>query len=143
MSEGVTSALPVIVVAAVCIEGPRVLLTQRPAGLHLAGAWEFPGGKLEPGESPEEALAREMREECGVEVEVGDALDVTFWRYPKKNVLLLFYRTRIVEGAVQHLGVSDHAWVARDALDRYTFPPADERVLDRIKALLEAAERAQ
>ena len=115
MSEVVTPALPVIVVAAVCIEGARVLLTQRPAGLHLAGSWEFPGGKLEPGESPEEALAREIREECGVEIEVGDALDVTYWRYPKKSGLLLFYRVRITRGEVQHIGVSDHAWVTRDA----------------------------
>ena len=134
------AGLPVIVAAAVCIDGARVLLTKRPSGTHLAGAWEFPGGKLEPGESPEEALAREMREECGVEVEVGAALDVTFWRYPKKNVLLLFYRTTITGGAVQHLGVEDHAWVTRDALDDYTFPPADVGVLTRLRALLAEAE---
>lgn len=130
---------PVIVVAAVCIEGDRVLLTQRPSGTHLAGAWEFPGGKLEPGEAPEEALAREMREECGVEVEVGEVLDVTFWRYPRKDVLLLFYRARIAAGAVQDLGVAAHTWAARDELDGYEFPPADVRVLGRIRALLAGA----
>lgn len=134
-------SLPVIVVAAVCFDGARVLLTQRPAGTHLEGTWEFPGGKLEPGESPEEALAREMREECGVEIEVGESLDVTHWRYPKKSVLLLFYRARITSGEVRHLGVAAHAWVTREALDGYTFPPADERVLGRIRAALEAAER--
>lgn len=136
-----SASMPVIVVAAVCFDGARVLLTQRPAGTHLAGAWEFPGGKLEAGESPEEALAREMREECGVEVEVGDALDVTFWRYPTKSVLLLFYRARIVAGEVRHLGVAAHVWATRDELGAYTFPPADERVLGRIRAELEAAAR--
>lgn len=135
MSAG-DAALPLIVVAAVCIDGARVLLTQRPTGTHLAGAWEFPGGKLEPGESPEEALAREMREECGVEVEVGEVLDVTFWRYPRKNVLLLFHAARIVEGPVRDLGVAAHVWATREALDGYAFPPADERVLARIKAML-------
>ncbi len=138
MSEETVAALPVIVVAAVCLDGDRVLLTRRPSGTHLAGAWEFPGGKLEPGESPEEAVVRELREECGVTVEVGPCLDVTFWRYPRKNVLLLFYRARIFEGAVQHLGVDAHAWVTAGELDGYTFPPADERVLHTIRALLTA-----
>jgi len=132
MSEG----LPVLVVAAVCIDGDRVLLTQRPAGTHLAGAWEFPGGKMEPGESPEEALVREMREECGVEVAVGEALDVTYWRYPTKSVLLLFYEARITEGEVRHLGVAAHTWATRGELERYEFPPADERVLGRIRERL-------
>ena len=139
MSE---ATLPVLVVAAVCFEGARVLLTQRPAGTHLAGHWEFPGGKMEPGESPEEALAREMREECGVEVAVGSALDVTWWRYPAKSVLLLFYEARITAGEVRHLGVAAHTWATRAELDRYTFPPADERVLDRIRARLAALEGA-
>lgn len=129
-----------IVAAGVIYRDGKVLLTKRLSKGHLADMWELPGGKLEPGESPEEALAREMREECGVEVEVGEALDVTFWRYPKKNVLLLFYRTTITGGAVQHLGVEDHAWVTRDALDGYTFPPADVGVLTRLRALLAEAE---
>lgn len=133
-------ALPVLVVAAVCIEGDRVLLTQRPSGTHLAGKWEFPGGKMEPGEAPDEALVREMREECGVVVEVGEALDVTYWRYPRKSVLLLFYRARIVEGAVQHVSVAGHVWATADALDGYDLPPADARIVARVKALLTAAQ---
>lgn len=136
------AAMPVLVVAAVCFEGARVLLTQRPAGTHLAGHWEFPGGKMEPGESPEEALVREMREECGVEVAVGPVLDVTHWRYPTKSVLLLFYEARITAGEVQHLGVAAHTWATRAELDDHTFPPADVRVLGRIRERLAAAEGA-
>lgn len=126
----------VTVAAAVVIEGGRVLLTRRPGGTHLAGHWEFPGGKLEPDESPEEALARELREEIGVEVEVGEVLDVTFWRYPSKSVLLLFYRTRITGGELRDLQVAGHVWATAAALDSYTFPPADVRVLGRVREIL-------
>lgn len=126
---------PLVVAAAVVIRDRRVLLTRRAEGQHLAGMWEFPGGKLEDGESPEEALARECREECGIELEVAEILDVTHHRYPEKDVLLLFYRCELRAGEVRHLQVADHAWVAPDDLDDYPLPPADERVVARIRAL--------
>jgi 8-oxo-dGTP diphosphatase len=125
-----------IVSAAVVVRDHRVLLTQRPGGTHLENLWEFPGGKVEEGESPADALVRELREEIGVEARVDDILDVTFWRYPKRDVLLLFYRTTLVSGSIQHLGVAAHQWVALDELDRYAMPPADVPVLAKIRALL-------
>jgi 8-oxo-dGTP diphosphatase len=127
--------VPTIVAAAVVIESGRVLLTRRAEGQHLAGLWEFPGGKLEHGESPEQALVRECREECGIEIKVAEILDVTFHRYPEKDVLLLFYRCSLVSGEVRHLQVADHAWVAPKELDRYELPPADEQVVARIQTL--------
>lgn len=127
--------MPVIVVAAVIIENGRVLLTRRTDAQHLAGMWEFPGGKLEDGESPEEALARECREECGIEVDVGEVLDVTHHRYPEKDVLLLFYRCALQSGEVRDLQVAAHAWVAPSNLGRYDLPPADRRVVARIQRL--------
>ena len=126
---------PVIVAAAVIIRDGRVLLTRRGEGQHLAGMWEFPGVKLEAGESPEEALLRECQEECGIEVEVAEILEVTHHRYPEKEVLLLFYRCELRAGEVRHLQVADHAWVAPRDLDDYPLPPADERVVARIRAL--------
>ena len=126
---------PVVVAAAVVLRDGLVLLTRRAEGQHLAGLWEFPGGKLEEGESPEQALARECREECAIEVEVVEILDVTHHRYPEKDVLLLFYRCEWVSGDVQHLQVADHAWVAPAEIDAYPLPPADERVVARIKAM--------
>ena len=126
---------PIVVAAAVVMRAGRVLLTRRAEGQHLAGMWEFPGGKLEAGESPEEALVRECREECGIEVEVNDILEVTHHKYPEKDVLLLFYRCRLRAGEVRHLQVADHAWVTPPELDRYPLPPADERVVARIQAL--------
>src|SRR5215471_12269213 len=84
----------IIVSAGVVIEHGRVLLTQRKAGTHLAGAWEFPGGKVEPGEDPRDALVRELAEELGIDVTSGEILDVTFHRYPERAVLLLFFAAR-------------------------------------------------
>jgi 8-oxo-dGTP diphosphatase len=126
---------PVVVAAAVIIREGRVLLTRRAEGQHLAGLWEFPGGKLEQGESPEEALARECREECGIEIAVSEILEVTHHRYPEKEVLLLFYRCELRSGEVKHLQVADHAWVAPADLRDYPLPPADEGVVSRIQAL--------
>src|SRR5712671_345295 len=84
----------IVVSAAVLIEGGRVLLSQRKAGTHLAGAWEFPGGKILPGEDPRDALSRELREELGIETTTGEIVDVTFHRYAERAVLLLFYLSR-------------------------------------------------
>lgn len=127
--------MTVVVAAAVVVRDGHVLLTRRAEGQHLAGMWEFPGGKLEDGESPEKALVRECLEECGIEVEVGEILEVTHHRYPETAVLLLFYRCSLRVGEVLHLQVADHAWVAPRDLDSYPLPPADERVVSRIKAL--------
>ena len=125
----------VVVAAAVIIRDGRVLLTRRAEGQHLEGLWEFPGGKLEDGESPEEALARECEEECGIEIAIGEILEVTHHRYPEKDVLLLFYRCELRAGEVRHRQVADHAWVTPADLDRYPLPPADEAVVARIQAL--------
>jgi 8-oxo-dGTP diphosphatase len=124
----------VIVAAAVVRDGERLLLTRRPSGAHLEGLWEFPGGKLEEGESPEVALARECLEECGIDVVVEDVLDVAYHRYPKKDVLLLFYACRLgARREIRHLEVVDHAWVLPSELDRYELPPPDARLVDKLR----------
>lgn len=131
-----TEKKTVIVAAAVIVADGRVLLTQRPAGTHLSGTWEFPGGKLEPEEHPEDALVREIREEIGVGIVVDGIFDVAFWPYPTRNVLLLFYRARIVSGEVADLGVAAHAWVTAEGLQGYEFPPADVRVVEKVRIAL-------
>lgn len=127
--------MPVVVAAAVLIRRGRVLLTRRAEGQHLAGMWEFPGGKLEQGESPEAALARECLEECGIEIDVGEILDVTHHRYREKDVLLLFYRCVLRAGEVQNLQVAEHVWVTPEELDGYSLPPADLGVVAKIQSL--------
>ena len=124
--------MPVVVAAGVVFKGARVLLTRRGEGRHLAGLWEFPGGKLEEGEAPEQTVVRECREECGIEVEVEDILEVTYHRYPERDVLLLFYRCRWVDGEVRHREIADHRWVHPSELTGYALPPADEPVVQRI-----------
>lgn len=126
--------MTVIVAAAVVIRDGRILLTRRMEGAHLAGMWELPGGKVEEGEDPEAAVAREVREECGIELVVGDVLEVAFHRYPGKDVLLLFYECTIARGEVAHLGVADHAWVLPGELRRYPLPPPDERLVRKLEA---------
>jgi 8-oxo-dGTP diphosphatase len=116
----------------------RVLLTQRKRGTHLAGAWEFPGGKVEPDEDPRDALARELAEEIGVTVTVGDIVEVTFHRYPSKSVLLLFYEARLSPGSPEPraLDVAAVKWAAAEDLRDELFPPADVAVLAKVRARL-------
>ncbi|AKT36658.1 8-oxo-dGTP diphosphatase MutT [Chondromyces crocatus] len=144
-SELVTpaGATTVLVAAAILIEDGRVLLTQRKRGAHLEGAWEFPGGKVEPGEDPRDALARELREEVGIDAAVGDIVEVTFHRYPMKAVLLLFYRATRCTGSPEPraLDVADVRWAAAEALREDEFPPADIVVLSKVRKLLASAAR--
>src|SRR5438552_1892129 len=123
----------ILVAAGILIETGKVLLTQRKRGTHLADSWEFPGGKVEAGEDPKDALVRELREELGIEVLVGDVVCVTFHRYDDagKAVLLLFYEvTRTPESPDPcALDVAGMRWSSKEGLDPATFPPADVEVL--------------
>lgn len=125
--------MTVLVAAAVVEEGGRFLLTKRLEDAHLAGQWEFPGGKVEPDEDPREAVARECLEECEIEVDVGEILEVVFHRFEHESVLLLFYRCTLISGEVAHLGVADHAWVRVEELADYDLPPADAPVIARLR----------
>jgi 8-oxo-dGTP diphosphatase len=133
----------VIVSAGVVLEKGRVLLTQRKVGAHLEGLWEFPGGKVEPGEDPRDALIRELREELGISVNVGEAVDVTFHKYEDadKTVLLLFFdATRAVDSAEPAaLDVAAFKWASVSDLDALTFPPADGPIVTKVKARLAAS----
>jgi 8-oxo-dGTP diphosphatase len=127
-----------LVSAAIVIEGGRVLLTQRKAGTHLAGAWEFPGGKVLAGEDPRHALVRELREELGIDTVAGDVMEVTFHRYPERAVLLLFYRAERTAGSPEPraLDVAAFRWAHADELDEASFPPADVAILRKVRPQL-------
>jgi 8-oxo-dGTP diphosphatase len=132
----------VLVAAAVLLESGRVLLTQRKVGAHLEGKWEFPGGKIEPGEDPRDALRRELKEELGIETTVGEIVDVTFHRYEEadKAVLLLFFLASRTPSSPEPraLDVAAFDWAAREKLDPALFPPADVAVLAKVRKLLGA-----
>ncbi len=121
------------VVAALVWRDGRLLVTQRPAGAHLAGTWEFPGGKIEAGESAEAALAREVREEIELEIEVGALRHELVHAYPEKTVRLHFFDCRWVGGEARHVGVADHRWIERRELRTLDFPPADQRLLAELE----------
>ncbi|MFA6546926.1 MAG: (deoxy)nucleoside triphosphate pyrophosphohydrolase, partial [Limisphaerales bacterium] len=93
----------------------RLLITRRPAGGHLAGLWEFPGGKREPGESFEECLRRELHEELGVDVLVHDEIERITHSYPEKSVHLRFFRCTLAEASPEPraIGCQAMAWVTR------------------------------
>lgn len=110
----------------------RILIARRHAGSHLGGLWEFPGGKRRPGETPEAALVREIREELDAAVTVGELLDDVEWAYPEKIVRLLFFRCSLDDEPRAAEG-QEIAWVAPADLDRYEFPPADEGLVARLR----------
>ncbi len=130
--------MTILVAAAVVIERGRVLLTQRKRGSHLEGLWEFPGGKVEDGEDPRDALVRELREELGVDADVGDIVEVTFHRYETKSVLLLFYAASLRAGSPEPraIDVAAFEWADASGLDPARFPPADVSVLAKVRARL-------
>ena len=111
----------------------QVLITQRRAGDHLGGLWEFPGGKRHQGESYEDCLHRELREELGIEVEVGERFAVVSHDYPEKRVHLEFFLCRWHRHEPRAIGCADFAWVNREQLADYKFPAADEQLLEKLK----------
>jgi 8-oxo-dGTP diphosphatase len=121
-----------LVVAGLIVRDGVVLITQRRADQALPLQWEFPGGKVEPGEAPTTALARELREEIGVTVEVGRVWDVLFHAYDAFDLVMLVYACRLVEGEPRAVEVADLAWVACAELPRWDILPADRPLVDRL-----------
>ncbi len=113
------------VVAGLIREGGKVLLTQRKPGRHLGLHWEFPGGKVEAGETDDEALRRELREELGLEVSVGTRCFETRHTYGAREMHLLVYRCRIIAGEPQALDVNAFEWVDENRVSERDFLPAD------------------
>jgi len=122
----VTRTLLVVAVALIDADG-RVLLAQRPPGKALAGLWEFPGGKVEPGETPEAALIRELREELAIDTWASCLAPLTFasHSYPEFHLLMPLFACRRWQGIAQPCEGQTLAWVRPNALRDYPMPPAD------------------
>ena len=122
-----------VFVAAALITGEKgILVAQRDEGDDQGLLWEFPGGKVEEGEEPRQALRRELREELGIEAEAGEIVDATYHPYPENPVLLLIYRCRIQRGLPRPLGCRDLRWVSLRELKKLPMPPADQPIQDRL-----------
>ena len=123
------SVVVAAVVAAVIEDSHRFLVTRRQPGVHLAGMWEFPGGKIDPDETHEAALRRELLEELGVEAIVGERVYRTQHAYPDRTIKLYFYRCRL-NGAPRPLMGQEMRWVPRAELRSLGFPPADTELIE-------------
>ena len=131
---------PILLVAAVAlidVDG-RVLLAERPAGKHLAGLWEFPGGKVQPGETPEVALIRELHEELGIDVHESCLAPFTFasHAYADFHLLMPLYVCRKWVGIVMPREGQRLKWVRRAKLADYPMPPADKPLVALLRDLL-------
>ena len=120
--------------AALIFRAGKLLITQRHAKSHLGGLWEFPGGKREAGETFEQCLVREIREELGVEIFVGELFEAIRHDYPEKSVHLKFFICKIFSGEPQPLDCAAVKWDDRSELEAHEFPSADAQLLEKLKS---------
>ena len=121
------------VAAGLIFRAGKLLIAQRYTEAHQGGLWEFPGGKRDPHETFEACLARELREELGIEVEVRELAQEILHEYPERAVFLKFYRCAWRQHEPRALGCLDFRWVSLEELSRFDFPAADARLLDLLR----------
>ena len=130
------------VVAAVIKTGDKIFATQRGYGEFKDG-WEFPGGKIEQGETPQEALAREIREELDTEIEVGELIDTVEYDYPKFHLSMDCFWCRVLHGKLTLLEAEDSRWLTKDNLYCVDWLPADRGLIEKILAQWEEPDSMQ
>jgi len=122
-----------VAVAVITDEQNRVLIARRKPGKVMAGCWEFPGGKIEPGENPEECLIREMKEEMDLKVVIGECIAEITYAYKWEDVHLIAYEAHIMEGDIKLLDHDAMAWASLQEMGRYGMTPADEPLIEDLK----------
>lgn len=120
------------VVAALIRDGDKFMICQRPAHKARGLLWEFVGGKVEPGETPEDALIRECREELAVEIRVGKVFMEVVHTYPDITILLTLFDAQIAAGTPKRIEHNDILWITPEQIPQYDFCPADVEILERI-----------
>jgi 8-oxo-dGTP diphosphatase len=124
------------VVTGILRKGTLVLVGQRPEGHTLAGQWEFPGGKIELGEQPREALQRELFEELGIKADIGDLKMTWTHSYPEVGILLLFFEVQFWKGEPKPVHHTDLKWVSFEELEKLEIPEANRKLLPLIKKFI-------
>lgn len=123
------------VTAAIIRHNGKILICQRPANKHCGLLWEFPGGKIEAGETGEQCVIRECQEELGVTLNVEQKLTDITYEYPDRIIYLHFYLCSIASGIIEKNEHNALEWVSHDELDRYEFCPADEEIISELKRM--------
>jgi len=121
------------VTAAILIKNDKVLIAKRLAGDKLGNKWEFPGGKIEEGETPEQSLRREMKEELNIEVLVGDFIGESIYHYDHGSIKLLAYRVFWEHGVIFLSDHEEYQWAPIDMLNDYDFAPADLPFVEKLR----------
>ena len=126
---------PLNIPVAVIIEGPKILISQRTADDSFGGYWEFPGGKVETGETMEQCLVREITEELGVQIEITRKRMVISHPYPHRMIRLHCYDCRLTSGEPRAIECADWKWVLPEELTGFLFPPASARLIQSLQRL--------
>jgi 8-oxo-dGTP diphosphatase len=119
--------------AALIFRDGKLLIARRHANAHLGGLWEFPGGKREANESFENCLVREISEELGIEISVGELFEEISHDYPDKSVRLKFFTCKLIRGEPQLLGCAAFKWIGKSELSDFEFPAADSQLLKKLQ----------
>jgi 8-oxo-dGTP diphosphatase len=132
LGTGAAMRRQIRVVGAMIEQDGKYLITQRAPTQSLPLLWEFPGGRVESGETDPQALARELKEEMGIDVDVADRVIHVEHAYEKYDIDFCVYRCRIKSGEIKHIKVYAHKWVRPDELDQHEFPAADEKTIAKL-----------
>lgn len=123
----------IIVTAAVIVNDDKVLIAQRQTGCNYEYKWEFPGGKLERGETPEECIVREIKEELDMEIKPLDLYNVVDFKHKEKAAKMFVFLSKLIRGEGTPIECNDFKWVSKSELDMYQFTPADIPVVEKLK----------
>lgn len=122
-----------VVAAVIKDESEKILITQRNLKKAQGGLWEFPGGKIEPNETRENAIIREIKEELDIDIEVKSYLSEKVFNYPEKDINLIALECKKVNGEIRLLEHEDYKWVSKNELENFQFAPADLFIIEKIK----------
>ncbi len=123
------------VTAAIIVQEGLILIARRGLNENLAGKWEFPGGKIEKGESPQDCLKREIKEELNIEIEVGDFLGDSIYEYSNGVIRLVAYFCTIIEGEMELPVHNQVKWIKIEEFDKFDFAPADIPLIEKLKVV--------
>lgn len=122
-----------VVAAVIKDDSGKILITQRNLKKSQGGLWEFPGGKIEPNETKEQAIIREINEELTIDINVKNYIDEKIFTYPEKDINLIALECSIINGNIELLEHEDYRWVSSSELENFEFAPADMFIVEKLK----------